>query len=182
MVKVQTVRKHKVEFAFSDLSLAYEVRKKCYSLLEQFDQNKDLLFDESEIKEALSVLLKESEHELQYVTKNVFRYDRDGDKNVTYDELTNFAVEQHFGEMAIQRLHRKNSYSRGRERIMNQKEFATTLKYALSFIEIAPSDQILELLFKELDLDQDGWISYEVYFMFLRYYFGGLSEAAETHK
>ncbi len=54
------------------------------------------------------------------MTRNVFRYDVDGDKNVTYDELTNFCVEQHFGEMAIQRLHRKNSYSRGRERIMNE--------------------------------------------------------------
>lgn len=41
------------------------------------------------------------------MTRNVFRYDVDGDKNVTYDELTNFCVEQHFGEMAIQRLHRK---------------------------------------------------------------------------
>jgi Ca2+-binding EF-hand superfamily protein len=62
---------------------------------------------------------------------------------------------------------------------MNQEEFAATLKYALSFIEIVPSDEILKLLFKEIDLDHDGWISYEVYFLFLRYYFGSLSEAAQ---
>lgn len=37
-------------------------------------------------------LLKENENELKYVTRNVFRYDVDGDKNVTYDELTNFCV------------------------------------------------------------------------------------------
>lgn len=55
------------------------------------------------------------------MTRNVFRYDSDNDNFVTYDELTNFCVEQHFGEMAIQRLHRINSYSRGRERIMNEK-------------------------------------------------------------
>jgi hypothetical protein len=42
--------------------------------------------------------------------------------------------------MAIQRLHKKNSYTRGKERIMNQEEFAATLKYALSFIEVNPSD------------------------------------------
>ena len=61
--------------------------------------------------------------------------------------MTNFSVEQHFGEMAIQRLHRKGSYSKGRERIMNQTEFATTLKYALSFLSIDPSEDILKLLF-----------------------------------
>lgn len=42
---------------------------------------------------------------------------------------------------------------------------------------VAPED-LLSLLFKEIDLDHDGWISYEVYFMFLKYYFGGLSTAA----
>lgn len=31
------------------------------------------------------------------MVKNVFRYDRDNDGKVTYDELTDFCVEQHFG-------------------------------------------------------------------------------------
>lgn len=51
------------------------------------------------------------------MVKNVFRYDRNGDSMVTYDELTDFCVEQHFGEMAIQRLHRKNgNYQRADKR------------------------------------------------------------------
>jgi hypothetical protein len=53
--------------------------------LEKYDTNKDLLFDEQEIHAALIDLLKESEIELAYVTRNVFRYDKDGDKNVTYE-------------------------------------------------------------------------------------------------
>ena len=65
-------------------------------------------------------MLKEDETELKYVTKNVFRYDKDGDLNVTYIELTDFSVEQHFGEMAIQRLHKKKYYSKGADRIMNE--------------------------------------------------------------
>jgi hypothetical protein len=32
--------------------------------------------------------------------------------------------------------------------------------------------------FSVLDTSKDGWISYEVYFLFLRYYFGGASIAA----
>lgn len=42
-------------------------------------------------------LLKEDEYELHYCVKNVFRYDYDGNGEVTYDELTNFCVEMHFG-------------------------------------------------------------------------------------
>lgn len=37
---------------------------------------------------------------------------------------------------------------------------------------------MLDCWFKVIDLDHDGWISYEVYFQFLRYYFGGASIAA----
>lgn len=60
---------------------------------------------------------------MDYVVKNVFRYDRDGDKSITYSELTNFSVEQHFGEMAIQRLHKKGYYTNGARKIMNLEEF-----------------------------------------------------------
>lgn len=40
------------------------------------------------------------------------------------------------------------------------------------------SDDLLNSWFKVIDVDQDGWISYEVYFQFLKYYFGGGSIAA----
>lgn len=37
----------------------------------------------------------------------------------------------------------------------------------------------IKTLFSEIDLDHDGWISYEVYFFFLKQYFGGMSIAAQ---
>jgi Ca2+-binding EF-hand superfamily protein len=123
-------------------------------------------------------LLKENEIELVYVTKNVFRYDRDNNREVTYDEFTDFCVELHFGEMAIQRLHRRLFYSRGAQRIMNKEEFGKTLNYALSFIKLEAPPAIINLLFSEIDLDHDGWITYEVYFVFLKYYFGSRSAIA----
>ena len=45
---------------------------------------------------------------------------------------TNFSVEQHFGEMAIQRLHRKGQYSQGSRRVMNMEEFIRTLDHCLA--------------------------------------------------
>lgn len=49
------------------------------------------------------------------------------------------------------------------------------MNYALSFINLEASPAIIDLLFSEIDLDKDGWITYVVYFLFLRYYFGSLS-------
>ena len=76
-------------------------------------------------------LLKSRPSDLFYLTANMFRYDREGNNIITFDKITNFCVEQHFGEIAIQRLHRTNFYSRGHERIMNKSEFGDTLNYAL---------------------------------------------------
>lgn len=107
------------------------------------------------------------------MVKNVFRYDRDLDGKVTYDELTDFCVEQHFGEMAIQRLHRKKgNYQRWDKREMNKQEFGMTINHALQSIAIQAPQNIIDLLFSEIDLNKSGWISYATYFLFLKYYFG----------
>lgn len=61
----------------------------------------------------LITLMKEDRHEIMYVIANVFRYDRNGDRRVTYDEMCDFFLESHCGELAIQRLHKKETYERG---------------------------------------------------------------------
>jgi Ca2+-binding EF-hand superfamily protein len=77
--------------------------------------------------------------------------------------------------MAIQRLHKKGAtYSRGKDRMMNQAEFETTLNNALAYIQLKATPEQVSRLFKEIDLEKTGWISYEVYFLFLVYYFGSL--------
>jgi hypothetical protein len=79
--------------------------------------------------------------------------------------------------MAIQRLHRKKFYSRGGERIMSKVEFGQTLNHALAYINMEAPPAIIDLLFSEIDLDRSGWITYVVYFLFLKYYFGSSSLA-----
>lgn len=62
--------------------------------------------------------------------------------------------------MAIQRLHRKQSYSRGQDRVMNEPEFGMTLNHALSFINMAATPEEISELFKILDPEKHGWITY----------------------
>lgn len=63
---------------------------------------------------------------------------------------------------------------------MNLAEFIFTLNDALGFLEATATKAELELLFSEVDLDKDGWISYIEYFEFLYLYFGSGSIAAEV--
>lgn len=94
----------------------------------------------------------------------MFRYDRDNDKRITFSEMTNFLLEMHCGEMAIQRLHKKGIYRRGAERIMSGDEFLITLKDALGYLRASASDTDLRQLFTEVDLNNDGYITYKEYF------------------
>lgn len=57
---------------------------------------------------------------------------------------------------------------------MNEAEFGITLNNALAYIGMEATPQQIHRLFTEIDLGKEGWISYEVYFLFLKYYFGSL--------
>ena len=80
------------KFVFSDYNFSKQVRARVYELLVPYDFDRNQQFNEAEINAALTGLLREDENELKYVTRNVFRYDRDNNKEVTYDEFTNFCV------------------------------------------------------------------------------------------
>ena len=58
---------------------------------------------------------------------------------------------------------------------MNLAEFMQTMEFSLNPIDAFGSLEIYQLLFSEVDLDKDGYISYEDYFVFLKEYFGTLS-------
>jgi Ca2+-binding EF-hand superfamily protein len=57
---------------------------------------------------------------------------------------------------------------------MNETEFGVTINNALSFIGLTASAEQISRLFKEIDLEKTGWITYEIYFLFLKYYFGSM--------
>ncbi len=64
---------------------------------------------------------------------------------------------------------------------MSLPEFIKTMEYSLNTVGIQGPDDVYELLFNEVDLDKDGFISYEDYFIFLKEYFGsksGMDDAA----
>ena len=79
--------------------------------------------------------------------------------------------------MAVQRFHVKGMYSCGKDRVMNEKEFIMSFQGSLDYVEfLAPMGE-LKRLFREIDEDCDGWISYKEYFEFLRLFFSYLPKS-----
>lgn len=63
---------------------------------------------------------------------------------------------------------------------MNSTEFGATLNDVLGYISLNAPTELVNEWFSVIDIQKEGWISYEVYFLFLRYYFGGSSISAQT--
>ena len=62
---------------------------------------------------------------------------------------------------------------------MNLEEFIKTMEYSLSAVGVHGTEEVYSLLFSQVDLDKDGYISYEDYFIFLKEYFGSKRAAVE---
>lgn len=165
-------------YRFSNLELAKRIRLSIISLVSTFDKNHNRLLEENEIIDLLVTLLNESETEIRYVIRNVFRYDRNNDWKVTFEEMADFLLEVHCGEMAIQRLHLRDVYRQGSRRVMDVQEFIVTLIDALKYLRATASESELRQLFTEIDTDRDGLITYKEYFEFLKLYFGSGSIAS----
>lgn len=153
-----------VSKAYSSKSLAERIKQHTLKLLLTFDTNNNRVVDPDEVETILIALLKSKELEIKYVTKNFFRYNQEKKKQVTFEMFTEFFLGLHCGEMAVQRYHGSGMFSRSKELIMNLNEFIMSFQGALDYIEfLAPMGE-LKQLFKEIDANRDGWISYKEYF------------------
>lgn len=152
--------------------LAALIRSMTLLLLSRYDFNHNFEFEKEEIVALLRDLFNESGTEIDYVILNVFRYDPDGDKKITYDELTNFILEMHCGEIALQRLHREKKFAQWQKRILSLNDFILVIRTAFAFLNYEFKTDDLTRLFQFIDTDRDGFISYSEYFGFIRNYLG----------
>jgi hypothetical protein len=128
------------------------------------------LFGRVETESALLGITGEKGESLRCATPGIF-----GEREaVTVNELTSFLVELLFGELALMRLQSMGFYREGGRRVMDRAEFRITVEYFLSFIVMQAASASLDALFDEIDLDRDGWITYEDYYRFIGLYFQAL--------
>ena len=104
--------------------------------------------------------------------RHLIKYDPDGDDKITYDELVNFILEMHCGEIVLWRLHREKRISQWEKRLLALSDFLMVMKMAFSFLSYNFSVEDLTTIFHFLDTDRDGFITYYEYFVFIRTFFG----------
>ena len=73
------------------------IRLRLIEFIKKYDRDNSLTFEKNEIINFMREVFQEDNTEIDYVTRNVFRYDQDGDGKVTYDEFASFILEIHCG-------------------------------------------------------------------------------------
>lgn len=130
--------------------------------------------DEIDIKTVESIIVdvlhEESQNEIDYVMKNIFRLDVDGSGSVSFVELGNFLFKRHCGEMSLQRDHRAGKMTLGKDRKMTLEEFQRLINSAYKFLGIECPKDVAEYIFKSVDKDNDGLITYVEYFKVIEIY------------
>jgi Ca2+-binding EF-hand superfamily protein len=159
-------------FNFTDYEYSKQVRARVYQLLSAYDHGIRGIFSECDIKRALQGLLNCTVGEINDVTRNVFLYDINNDGKVTIDEFTNYCVEQHFGWLILQRWHREKRFCRWAYHQLSEQDFISIMTEWTDKIGLKAKYSDLRRLFNEIDLDDDGLITYNIYSTFLEEYFG----------
>lgn len=89
---------------------------------------------------------------------------------VSFVELGNFLFKSHCGEMSLQREHKAGKISHGAERKMTLPEFIHLINLAYEFLKVGIDHDVAEQIFKDVDKDQDGLITYGEYFQLIQQY------------
>lgn len=98
----------------------------------------------------------------------MFRYDPNGDGVVSYDELANFILEIHCGEIALQRLHREKRIERWEQRMLSLGNFFLVMEEAFGFLDVVFRSEDLTVIFNHLDVAKTGYVPYSKYFGYIR--------------
>lgn len=126
----------------------------------KYDADGNGNMDDSEMTLLLKELLNEtSKSELDYVFKNSFRMDANGDSSFVFEEFAIFFI-KHACEIGLSRYNR--SRATGGRRDISTEDFSKLFKGSFCFLESGlVGDKIINRVFSKIDRDNDGSISYK---------------------
>jgi len=100
--------------------------------------------------------------------RNFFRY-RVGSGGLFMEmEIAGIFLEILFAEIALMRMHKNKQFARWKERLISLDEFLELMNQACFWMRNKPPRDLLLQIFKNLDTDNDGFITYEQWIMFIR--------------
>ena len=87
--------------------------------------------------------------------------------------MARILLEVYFAELILIRLHRAKKFARCDENLIGLEDFLLIIDIATAWLKTKHDKGLLETVFKIIDTNGDGFISYKEFMAFIRKYFGG---------
>ena len=131
-----------------------------------------MLFEEDEIEAIFYHVFGLNENEISYVLLKFFNFANRKNKSLTFDELVRILLEIYFVEIILKRKYKDLQSDQSKTRKISLNEFIELVLFACFFLRVKPSREDLTEIFRSLDTDKDGYITFAEYIDFIRKYLG----------
>jgi Ca2+-binding EF-hand superfamily protein len=131
-----------------------------------------MLFEEDEIEAILHHVFGLNQDEISYVLRRFFNFATRKDKSLTFDELVKILLEVYLVEIILKRRYKDLQSDQWKTRRISLQEFIELVLYACFFLKVKPTKEDLTEIFKILDTDNDGYLTFAQYIDFIRKYLG----------
>lgn len=113
-----------------------------------------------------------NETEISYVLLKFFNFANRNNKSLSFDELVKILLEIYFVEILLKRKYKDLQADQWKTRKISLREFIELVLYACFFLRVKPTEADLTEIFRFLDTDNDGYITFAEYVNFIRKYLG----------
>ena len=135
-----------------------------------YDFDKNLVFSMDEIEAILQQVFNLSESEINFVLFTFFRMESRKNQTLEFEELVKILLQIYLVEISIKRKYTTISPSEWKLKKINVNEFIELIESGCFFLKFKPLRADLTIIFKILDTDKDGFITFSQYFDFIRKY------------
>jgi len=136
--------------------------------LRPYRLSSNLKVDEDLLAKLLKKVFRETDDEIDFVRRNLFRLLIDPNIYITDDDLRKIIVFLHVGIINLLRGHKAKRWAKWREFKLNKQDFIDLVLMATEWAVVPTDPRLLSLIFDRLDSDHDGFITYRQYLEFIR--------------
>ena len=125
-----------------------------------------------EIREILEKVFNFDQNEIEYIVYNYLSFLKKEDDNVTFDQLIAIILSIYFIEILFHRRYKSTNSEVWLSKKISLDEFILLITEGCYFIKYKPPRDDLIFIFKELDTDHDGFITFQQFVDFIKKYLG----------
>lgn len=136
--------------------------------LRPYRLSSNLKVDENTLANLLKKIFRETDEEVDFVLRNLFRLLIDPNIYITDDDLRKIIVFLHVGIINLLRGHKQRRWANWAQCKLTKQDFIDLVLMATEWATVPSDPKLLSLIFDRLDTDNDGLITYKQYLEFIR--------------